>query len=117
MRHLLPIGAQRRRPQEHECVHTGLKQRLDCSEQGNLAICIGRPSACCQQFASTLEILEHTGLLPSASFSLTGLRAGVHGNTKVYMLASNSERMTPSRAIFRSAHAGPLLIASDRVTL
>ena len=52
------------------------------------------------------DIMKQAKIIPCATFSPLGLSAGVHRNTKVYMLASNSDCMAPSSAILRSAQSG-----------
>lgn len=39
---VLAIGAECGRPQEHKCVHAGLKQRLHCPQQGYLWVCMAQ---------------------------------------------------------------------------
>jgi hypothetical protein len=46
---------------------------------------------------------EGGGGVPCGRCSPLGARAGVHRNTKVYMLPSNRDCMAPSRATFWSA--------------
>ena len=49
--------------------------------------------------------MKQAKIMPCGKCSPCGLSAGVHRNTKVYMLPSNSDCIAPSSAIFWSAAA------------
>ena len=54
---VLPIGAQRGRPQEHKCVHARLKQRLHRSQQCYLGVCKAKEK-CCAVYRRTPHICD-----------------------------------------------------------
>jgi hypothetical protein len=62
-------------------------------------------------------VIKQAKIIPWGIFSLLGLRAGVHRNTKVYMEASNKDCMAPNSPILVSAwHTIRVRVRSDRST-
>ena len=53
--------------------------------------------------------MKQAKIMPCGRCSPAGLSAGVHRNTNVYMLPSNSDCIAPSSAIFGSASAQQIL--------
>ncbi len=67
--------------------------------------CEGHPGLWVRQLRACVRTMKHAKIMPWGRCSPLGLSAGVHRNTNVYMLPSNSDCIAPSSAIFWSARA------------